>query len=99
MIHPIVKYGDPMLETPTKPVDKFDEELQAAAGRIEMSAPLDPSPEYRELVYESSKLDVIEDRRLAPAPALGDPAQGERGGGRNGIEQDPRASGAVQDAT
>jgi peptide deformylase len=29
MIHPIVKYGHPVLETPTKPVDKFDEELQA----------------------------------------------------------------------
>jgi peptide deformylase len=29
MIHPIVKYGDPVLETPGKPVDKFDAELQA----------------------------------------------------------------------
>jgi peptide deformylase len=28
MIHPIVKYGDPVLETPSKPVEKFDEELQ-----------------------------------------------------------------------
>jgi peptide deformylase len=28
MIHPIVKYGDPVLETPTKLVTKFDEELQ-----------------------------------------------------------------------
>jgi peptide deformylase len=28
MIHPIVKYGDPVLETPTKIVDKFDEELR-----------------------------------------------------------------------
>jgi len=28
MIHPIVKYGDPVLETQTKPVEKFDEELQ-----------------------------------------------------------------------
>lgn len=28
MIHPIVKYGDPVLETPTKPVEKFDDELQ-----------------------------------------------------------------------
>ena len=28
MIHPIVKYGDPVLETPAKPVEKFDEELQ-----------------------------------------------------------------------
>jgi peptide deformylase len=29
MIHPIVKYGDPVLETVTKPVQKFDDELQA----------------------------------------------------------------------
>ncbi|HTV59342.1 MAG TPA: peptide deformylase [Verrucomicrobiae bacterium] len=29
MIHPIVKYGDPILETPAKPVEKFDDELQA----------------------------------------------------------------------
>ncbi|MGB9070514.1 MAG: peptide deformylase [Candidatus Acidiferrales bacterium] len=29
MIHPIVKYGDPVLETPTKAVENFDEELQA----------------------------------------------------------------------
>jgi len=28
MIHPIVKYGDPVLETPGKPVEKFDDELQ-----------------------------------------------------------------------
>ena len=28
MIHPIVKYGDPVLETPTRTIDKFDEELQ-----------------------------------------------------------------------
>jgi peptide deformylase len=28
MIHPIVKYGDPVLETPTKLVTKFDGELQ-----------------------------------------------------------------------
>lgn len=28
MIHPIVKYGDPVLETPTTPVEKFDEEFQ-----------------------------------------------------------------------
>jgi peptide deformylase len=29
MIHPIVKYGDPVLETPTKPVKTFGDELQA----------------------------------------------------------------------
>jgi peptide deformylase len=28
MIHPIVKFGDPVLETTAKPVEKFDEELQ-----------------------------------------------------------------------
>jgi peptide deformylase len=28
MIHPIVKYGDPVLETPTKRVEKFDADLQ-----------------------------------------------------------------------
>jgi peptide deformylase len=28
MIHPIVKYGHPVLETSTNPVEKFDEELQ-----------------------------------------------------------------------
>lgn len=28
MIHPIVKYGDPILETPTKPVEKFDDEFR-----------------------------------------------------------------------
>ncbi len=28
MIHPIVKYGDPVLETPTKTVEKFDEEFR-----------------------------------------------------------------------
>lgn len=34
MIHPIVKYGDPVLETPTKPVEKFDEELQALVANM-----------------------------------------------------------------
>jgi peptide deformylase len=28
MIYPIVKYGDPVLETPAKPVEKFDDELK-----------------------------------------------------------------------
>jgi peptide deformylase len=32
MIHPIVKFGDPVLETPTKRVEKFDEELQKLVG-------------------------------------------------------------------
>jgi len=29
MIHPIVKLGDPVLDTPTKRVEKFDDEFQA----------------------------------------------------------------------
>ena len=28
MIHPIVKYGDPVLETPAKTIEKFDEEIE-----------------------------------------------------------------------
>ncbi|HTP43751.1 MAG TPA: peptide deformylase [Candidatus Acidoferrum sp.] len=28
MIHPIVKYGDPVLEKPTKRIEKFDEEIE-----------------------------------------------------------------------
>jgi peptide deformylase len=32
MIHPIVKFGDPVLETATRPVTKFDEELQTLVG-------------------------------------------------------------------
>ena len=31
MIYPIVKYGDPVLETPAKPVEKFDDELKKLA--------------------------------------------------------------------
>jgi peptide deformylase len=32
MIHPIVKYGDPVLETPSKTIEKFDGELQMVVG-------------------------------------------------------------------
>src|SRR5580692_5522032 len=32
MIHPIVKYGDPVLETPSKTIEKFDGELQMLVG-------------------------------------------------------------------
>jgi peptide deformylase len=32
MIHPIVKYGDPVLETPGKRVEKFDDDLQKLVG-------------------------------------------------------------------
>ena len=48
----------------------FDEELQTVVGRIEMSAPLDPSPEYRELVYKSSKLDIAKDLKARFALTL-----------------------------
>jgi hypothetical protein len=37
---------------------KFADDLQLVAGEIDMSVALTPSPEYRELVYESSKLDL-----------------------------------------
>ena len=32
MIHPIVKYGDPVLETASKPIETFDDELQKLVG-------------------------------------------------------------------
>jgi len=31
MIYPIVKYGDPVLETPAEPITKFDDELRKLA--------------------------------------------------------------------
>ena len=36
----------------------FEEELRATAGRIDILAPLGASPEYRELVYKSTKVDI-----------------------------------------
>jgi hypothetical protein len=48
----------------------FEEELQAVAGHVDMSSPLDPSPEYRELVYESSKLDLVKDLKARFALTL-----------------------------
>jgi hypothetical protein len=39
----------------------FGEELRAAAGGFDPSAGLEPSPEYSELVYESSKLSIAKD--------------------------------------
>jgi len=36
----------------------FDEDLRFIAGEIELGAPLTPGPDYRELVYRSSKLEV-----------------------------------------
>jgi len=39
----------------------FEDELRATVGGFETSAVLEPSPEYRELVYESSKLIVAKD--------------------------------------
>jgi hypothetical protein len=56
----------------------FDEELQAAAGRIEMSPPLDPSPEYREPIYKSSKLDITNDLKARFALTLWYKADGNR---------------------
>jgi peptide deformylase len=32
MIHPIVKYGDPVLETPAKTIAKFDDEFRLLVG-------------------------------------------------------------------
>lgn len=34
MIHPIVKYGDAVLETPGKRVDRFNDELKALVGDL-----------------------------------------------------------------
>jgi len=36
----------------------FDEDLRFIAGEIELGTPLTPGPDYRELVYRSSKLEV-----------------------------------------
>lgn len=41
----------------------FDDDLRLVAGVTKMSAALAPSPEYRELVYESSMLDLAEDTK------------------------------------
>src|SRR6185437_1887406 len=46
------------------------EELEAAADHVEMLSALDPSPEYRELVYESSKLDLVKDLKARFALTL-----------------------------
>ena len=32
MIHPIVKFGDPVLEKPGKPIENFDDDLQTLVG-------------------------------------------------------------------
>jgi hypothetical protein len=42
---------------------KFDDDLRLAAGAIDVSAALAPSPEYRELVYESSMIDLAKDTK------------------------------------
>src|SRR5262249_42953794 len=39
----------------------FVDELRTATGPLDISPPLDPSPEYRELVYKSSMLDITDD--------------------------------------
>jgi hypothetical protein len=42
---------------------KFDDDLRLAAGESDMSAALAPSPEYLELVYESSMIDLAADTK------------------------------------
>jgi hypothetical protein len=42
---------------------KFEDDLRQVAGEIDMSEALTPSPVYRELVYESSKLDLARDTK------------------------------------
>lgn len=34
MIHPIVKYTDPVLDTPAKPIEQFDDELQKLVAEM-----------------------------------------------------------------
>jgi hypothetical protein len=48
----------------------FDDGLRTVAGHVQMSALLEASPEYRELVYESSKLDIINDLKARFALTL-----------------------------
>ncbi len=49
----------------------FEDELRAAAGgTVDISVTLDPSPEYRELVYKSSKLDITDDLKARFALTL-----------------------------
>ena len=43
MIYPITKYGSAVLESPTKPVEKFDEELAKRDNR-EAMVPIDRDP-------------------------------------------------------
>src|SRR5258708_6142318 len=54
----------------TRALEASVTDRQGVVGRIEMSAPLDPSPEYRELVYKSSKLDIAEDLKARFALTL-----------------------------
>jgi hypothetical protein len=42
---------------------KFDDDLRLVAGASDMSAELAPSPQYRELVYRSSMIDLAEDTK------------------------------------
>ena len=51
------------LEDVDKLYSTFSEDLQLVAGEIDLQAALKPGPEYRELVYRSSKLDVTEDTK------------------------------------
>ncbi len=51
------------LEDIGKLYSTFTEDLQSVTGEIDLRAPLKPGPEYRELVYRSSKLDMTEDTK------------------------------------
>ena len=44
---------------------KFDDDLRLVAGESDMSAALAPSPEYRELVYKSSMIDLAKDTKTS----------------------------------
>jgi hypothetical protein len=44
---------------------KFDDALRLVAGELDMSAALAPSPEYRELVYRSSMIDLAQDTKTS----------------------------------
>ena len=44
---------------------KFDDDLRLVAGDSDMSSALAPSPEYRELVYKSSMVDLAKDTKTS----------------------------------
>ena len=64
MIHPIVKYGDPVLETPAKPVDKFDADFFGISPRE--AARMDPQ---QRLLLEVT-WEALEDAGAVPEPRV-----------------------------